>query len=143
MGLIRLYHFFFQPKPQNSCIWNVFQRNKIGNVIECLLPHQFSPCGSLRHAFQRQQFMQKAFLVIWSEYQYRASKSYVLRRVRFVKCVLQPKSGGVIERTPEYRAEARRKATRSYFYGPRGKLYPHTFDVKIADGKASFSSSQT
>jgi len=66
---------------------------------------------------------------------------------KFVKCVLQPKSGGVIERTPEYRAEARRKATRSYFYGPRGKLYPHTFDVKIADvklykiGAANISSS--
>jgi len=54
---------------------------------------------------------------------------------KYVKCVLQPKSGGVIERTPEYREEARKRATRSYFYGPRGKLYPHTFDVKISEVK--------
>lgn len=54
---------------------------------------------------------------------------------KFVKCVLQPKSGGVIERTPEYRTDARQKAAKSYFHGPRGKLYPHSFDVKISEVK--------
>ena len=53
---------------------------------------------------------------------------------RFVKCILQPKSGGVIERTPDFRTEARQKATKAYFHGARGKLYPHSFDVKISDG---------
>ena len=53
---------------------------------------------------------------------------------RFVKCILQPKSGGVIERTPEFRTAARQKAAKSYFHGARGKLYPHSFDVKISDG---------
>jgi len=54
---------------------------------------------------------------------------------KFVKCVLQPKSGGVIERTPEFRTDARQRATRKYFNGAKGTLFPHSFDVKLADIK--------
>ena len=54
VGLICLHYFFV-----NQClnipvsIWNFFQRNKVGYVIECRLPHRFSPCGSMRPACQR------------------------------------------------------------------------------------------
>ncbi|CAH1238295.1 polyribonucleotide 5'-hydroxyl-kinase Clp1-like [Branchiostoma lanceolatum] len=51
----------------------------------------------------------------------------------FVKVVLQPKSGGVVERPQPVRRSAREDRVREYFYGVRQPLYPHSFDVKFAD----------
>ncbi|XP_025096265.1 polyribonucleotide 5'-hydroxyl-kinase Clp1-like [Pomacea canaliculata] len=53
----------------------------------------------------------------------------------FVKIVLLPKSGGVVERSQHARAEARDSRIREYFYGIRNTLFPHTFDVKFSDVK--------
>ncbi|XP_039275624.1 protein CLP1 homolog [Nilaparvata lugens] len=61
----------------------------------------------------------------------------------FVRVVLLPKSGGVVERSQSYRQEARDKRIREYFYGAGGgargiggpSLHPHSFDVKWADLK--------
>lgn len=53
----------------------------------------------------------------------------------FVKIVLQPKSGGVVERSRQHRIESREGRVREYFYGVRTSLYPHIFDVKFQDVK--------
>lgn len=53
----------------------------------------------------------------------------------FVKVVLQPKSGGVVSRNKEQRAEGRDHRIKQYFYGPRNNLFPHTFDVHFSDIK--------
>ncbi|KAK2181508.1 hypothetical protein NP493_394g02013 [Ridgeia piscesae] len=51
----------------------------------------------------------------------------------FVKVVLQPKSGGVVERNQKTRAEVRDAKIREYFYGLHNTLYPHTFEVKFSE----------
>ncbi len=55
----------------------------------------------------------------------------------FVKVVWLPKSGGVVERSQEQRAESRDLRIRRYFYGtsPRNSLYPHSFEVKFSELK--------
>lgn len=47
--------------------------------------------------------------------------------------VFLQKSGGVVERSKNLRAEARDTRIREYFYGKRTPLYPHSFDVKWSD----------
>ncbi|XP_064613711.1 polyribonucleotide 5'-hydroxyl-kinase Clp1-like isoform X2 [Liolophura sinensis] len=53
----------------------------------------------------------------------------------FVKVVLLPKSGGVVERGSQTRTEAREGKIREYFYGNRNTLFPHTFEVKWSEIK--------
>lgn len=54
----------------------------------------------------------------------------------FVKVVFLPKSGGVVERPKNLRAETRDFKIREYFYGgSRSPLYPHRFEVKWSDVK--------
>nr|XP_042708553.1 polyribonucleotide 5'-hydroxyl-kinase Clp1 isoform X1 [Chrysemys picta bellii] len=53
----------------------------------------------------------------------------------FVRTVLLPKSGGVVERSKDFRRECRDDRIREYFYGFRGCFYPHAFDVKFSDVK--------
>ncbi|KAK7108923.1 polyribonucleotide 5'-hydroxyl-kinase Clp1-like [Littorina saxatilis] len=53
----------------------------------------------------------------------------------FVKIVLLPKSGGVVERSQHARAEARDMKIREYFYGVKGNFFPHTFEVKFSEVK--------
>ncbi|CAG0890727.1 unnamed protein product [Cyprideis torosa] len=53
----------------------------------------------------------------------------------FVWVVFQPKSAGVVDRTQTTRAENRERRIRSYFYGPKKELYPHTFEVKFSEMK--------
>lgn len=55
-----------------------------------------------------------------------------LPRSKFEVVFLQ-KSGGVVERSKNLRAEARDQRIREYFYGKRSPLYPHSFDIKWAD----------
>lgn len=51
------------------------------------------------------------------------------------KVVLLQKSGGVVERTQQTRAESRDQRIREYFYGSRSPFYPHSIDIKFADLK--------
>uniref|UniRef100_A0A0B6ZVK8 Protein CLP1 homolog n=1 Tax=Arion vulgaris TaxID=1028688 RepID=A0A0B6ZVK8_9EUPU len=53
----------------------------------------------------------------------------------FVRVVLLPKSGGVVERSQAARAEARDSRIREYYYGQKNSLFPHRFDVKFNDVK--------
>lgn len=53
----------------------------------------------------------------------------------FVHTILLPKSGGASERSKECRRESRDQRVREYFYGPRGSLYPHAFEVKFSEVK--------
>ncbi|XP_014676497.1 PREDICTED: polyribonucleotide 5'-hydroxyl-kinase Clp1-like isoform X2 [Priapulus caudatus] len=52
---------------------------------------------------------------------------------KFVKIVLQPKSGGVVERSRQHRVESRDAKVKEYFYGLSTPLYPHQYDVKFSD----------
>ncbi|XP_071966169.1 polyribonucleotide 5'-hydroxyl-kinase Clp1-like [Antedon mediterranea] len=47
----------------------------------------------------------------------------------FVKVVLQPKSGGTVDRSQTFRRTTRDDRVREYFYGFRNCFYPHSFDV--------------
>ncbi|XP_057707139.1 polyribonucleotide 5'-hydroxyl-kinase Clp1 [Corythoichthys intestinalis] len=52
----------------------------------------------------------------------------------FVRVVLLPKSGGVVERSKECRREVRDEKIREYFYGFRGvSFYPFSFEVRFSD----------
>jgi len=51
---------------------------------------------------------------------------------KFVKVVMQPKSGGVVGRSSEQRTELRDLRVKQYFYGPSGNLFPHSFDVHFS-----------
>lgn len=52
----------------------------------------------------------------------------------FVRVVLLPKSGGVVERSKDCRRESRDEKIREYFYGFRGTFfYPHAYDVRFSD----------
>ncbi|ELU18019.1 hypothetical protein CAPTEDRAFT_222774 [Capitella teleta] len=51
----------------------------------------------------------------------------------FVKVVLLPKSGGVVERSKIVRRDARDARIKEYFYGIRNSLYPHTFGVPYSE----------
>lgn len=53
----------------------------------------------------------------------------------FVRIVHLQKSGGVVERSKEVRAEARDNKIREYFYGIKNTLFPHTFPVNFSDVK--------
>lgn len=50
-----------------------------------------------------------------------------------LQVVFLQKSGGVVERSKNVRAETRDQRIREYFYGKRSPLYPHSFDIKWAD----------
>ena len=54
---------------------------------------------------------------------------------KFVKVVSQPKSGGVVPRNREQRAEGRDWRIKQYFYGPRNNLFPHSYEVNFSDLK--------
>ncbi|XP_060553316.1 polyribonucleotide 5'-hydroxyl-kinase Clp1-like [Ruditapes philippinarum] len=53
----------------------------------------------------------------------------------FVKIILLPKSGGVVERNQTSRSESRDAKVREYFYGLKNSLFPHTFEVNCVDIK--------
>ena len=54
---------------------------------------------------------------------------------KFVKVVLQPKSGGVVSRNREQRSESRDNRIKQYFYGPHNNLFPHSFEVSFSEIK--------
>jgi len=54
---------------------------------------------------------------------------------KFVKVVLQPKSGGVVSRNQEQRGESRDNRIKQYFYGPQNNLFPHSFEVSFSEIK--------
>lgn len=53
----------------------------------------------------------------------------------FVKVVLLPKSGGVVERSTKVRTEFREAMVKEYFYGMNSSLFPHTFEVRFSEIK--------
>ncbi|XP_004525577.1 protein CLP1 homolog [Ceratitis capitata] len=53
----------------------------------------------------------------------------------FVRVVLLPKSGGVVERSRDLRNEQRDLRIKEYFYGHRTPFYPFSFEVKFQDLK--------
>jgi len=54
---------------------------------------------------------------------------------KFVKVVLQPKSGGVVSRNREQRSESGDNRIKQYFYGPHNNLFPHSFEVSFSEIK--------
>ncbi|CAB4059096.1 CLP1 [Lepeophtheirus salmonis] len=53
----------------------------------------------------------------------------------FVKIMLQPKSGGVVNRSQSFRIQGRDLHIKRYFYGRYLDLFPHSFDMSLSDLK--------
>lgn len=52
-----------------------------------------------------------------------------------VRVVFLPKSGGVVERSSQLRAESRDLRIRQYFYGSSSSLFPNLIDIKWSELK--------
>jgi polyribonucleotide 5'-hydroxyl-kinase len=59
---------------------------------------------------------------------------------KFVKVVMQPKSGGVVSRNGEQRGESRDSRVKQYFYGPHNNLFPHRCVLQTLNTNSLLSS---
>uniref|UniRef100_A0A8C5X233 Cleavage factor polyribonucleotide kinase subunit 1 n=1 Tax=Malurus cyaneus samueli TaxID=2593467 RepID=A0A8C5X233_9PASS len=121
-----------------SCLADVFNQrcevNRRASVSGCVI----NTCGWVKSSgYQALVHAASAFevdvvVVLDQERLYNELKRDL---PHFVRTVLLPKSGGVVERSKDFRRECRDERIREYFYGFRGCFYPHAFDVKFSDVK--------
>ena len=141
-----VYHYGHKTPGQNPALYNklvsrladvVRQRAsasreaKVGGVV-------INTCGWVRgEGYNQIRHIAQAFQVdvILVLDQERLYNDLVRDMPEFVKIVWLPKSGGVVTRTQEQRAESRDRRVKRYYYGMGQKLFPHTFDVKFSDLK--------
>ncbi|CAB1325459.1 unnamed protein product [Coregonus sp. 'balchen'] len=120
-----------------SCLAEVFSQrcevNRKASVGGCII----NTCGWVKGSgYQALVHCASAFevdvvLVLDQERLYNELKRDL---PHFVRVVLLPKSGGVVERSKDCRREVRDDKIREYFYGFRGiSFYPHAFDVRFSD----------
>ncbi|KAF7707041.1 polyribonucleotide 5'-hydroxyl-kinase Clp1 isoform X2 [Silurus meridionalis] len=120
-----------------SCLAEVFSQrcevNRKASVGGCII----NTCGWVKGSgYQALVHCASAFqvdvvLVLDQERLYNELKRDL---PHFVRVVLLPKSGGVVERSKDCRRETRDDKIREYFYGFRGiSFYPHAFDVRFSD----------
>ncbi|XP_061107860.1 polyribonucleotide 5'-hydroxyl-kinase Clp1 isoform X2 [Conger conger] len=120
-----------------SCLADVFSQrcevNRRASVGGCII----NTCGWVKSSgYQALVHCASAFevdvvLVLDQERLYNELKRDL---PHFVRVVLLPKSGGVVERSKTCRRDTRDEKIREYFYGFRGaSFYPHAFDVRFSD----------
>uniref|UniRef100_A0A8C7HK52 Polyribonucleotide 5'-hydroxyl-kinase Clp1 n=2 Tax=Oncorhynchus kisutch TaxID=8019 RepID=A0A8C7HK52_ONCKI len=120
-----------------SCLAEVFsqrcEENRKASVGGCII----NTCGWVKGSgYQALVHCASAFqvdvvLVLDQERLYNELKRDL---PHFVRVVLLPKSGGVVERSKDCRRESRDEKLREYFYGFRSALFfPHAFDVRFSD----------
>ncbi|XP_064200141.1 polyribonucleotide 5'-hydroxyl-kinase Clp1 isoform X4 [Anguilla rostrata] len=120
-----------------SCLAEVFSQrcevNRRASVGGCII----NTCGWVKSSgYQALVHCASAFevdvvLVLDQERLYNELKRDL---PHFVRVVLLPKSGGVVERSKACRRDTRDEKIREYFYGFRGaSFYPHAFDVRFSD----------
>ncbi|XP_037825754.1 protein CLP1 homolog [Lucilia sericata] len=141
-----IYHFGYKTPSGNSTLYkaviskmadvtleslNVNKRTKHSGII-------INTCGWVKGdgyanlVHTAQAFEVNAIFVLDQERLY----NELLRDMpSFVKVVLLPKSGGVVERSKELRAECRDQRIKEYFYGSTTPFYPFSIEVKFADLK--------
>lgn len=141
-----VFHFGYKTPTSNAVLYNLLvtrlaevcsdrlQANKKAKVSGIVI----NTCGwikgggykMLTHAAQA--FEVDTILVLDQE---RLYNELVRDMPEFVKVVILPKSGGVVERSATQRIEARDQSVREYFYGSRTPLYPHSFEIKWSEAK--------
>lgn len=125
------------PHKLTSCLAEVFSQrcevNRKASVGGCII----NTCGWVKGSgYQALVHCASAFevdvvLVLDHERLYNELKRDL---PHFVRVVLLPKSGGVVERSKECRREVRDEKIREYFYGFRGvSFYPFSFEVRFSD----------
>ncbi len=139
-----VYHYGHKTPGHNPPLYNMLVTRMADVVRERMSSNRkveasgvvINTCGWVRGEGYRQiTVIAKAFevdviLVLDNE---RVHNDLIRDMPEFVRVVWLPKSGGVVERSMEQRAEARDTRIKTYFYGcpPKAGLYPHSFEVHI------------
>ena len=114
----------------NTCGWIRYQL--------CILLIVIHTCDWIRgEGYNQIKHIAKAFevdAIIVLDHE-RVYNDLVKDMPKFVKVVLQPKSGGVVSRNQEQRSESRDNRIKQYFYGPQNNLFPHSFEVSFSEIK--------
>jgi len=140
------YHYGHTTPGQNPVLYNQLvsrladvvrerlEQNSKANVSGVVI----NTCGWVRgEGYNQIRHIAQAFEVdvIIVLDQERVYNDLVRDMPRFVKTVWMPKSGGVVPRGKEQRAEGRDQRVKQYFYGPHNNLFPHSFEVNFSDIK--------
>lgn len=137
MCYVQDFNTFYCALQLTSCLADVFSQrcevNRKASVGGCII----NTCGWVKGSgYQALVHCASAFevdvvLVLDHERLYNELKRDL---PHFVRVVLLPKSGGVVERSKECRREARDEKIREYFYGFRGiTFYPFSYEVRFSD----------
>ena len=111
----------------NTCGWIRYQL--------CILLIVIHTCDWIRgEGYNQIKHIAKAFevdAIIVLDHE-RVYNDLVKDMPKFVKVVLQPKSGGVVSRNQEQRSESRDNRIKQYFYGPQNNLPPQQHSCSCA-----------
>lgn len=142
-----VYHYGDKDPGKNSTLYNIIINQLANTVKESLEVNKktkvsgviINTCGWIKNEGYKlllnnaKAFEVDVILVLDQE---RLFNELVRDVPKFVKVVFLQKSGGVVERSKQARAEGRDQRIREYFYGtPKNSLYPHSFDVKWSEIK--------
>jgi len=141
-----VYHYGHKTPGHNPVLYNQLVSRLADVVRERLAVNRkaeasgvvINTCGWIRgEGYNQIKHIAQAFEVdvIIVLDQERVYNDLVRDMPKFVKVVWQPKSGGVVSRNQEQRAEARDGRVKQYFYGPHNNLFPHSFEVSFSEIK--------
>jgi len=141
-----VYHYGHKTPGHNPILYNQLVSRLADVVRERLAVNRkaevsgvvINTCGWIRgEGYNQIKHIAQAFEVdvIIVLDQERVYNDLVRDMPKFVKVVWQPKSGGVVSRNQEQRAESRDARVKQYFYGPHNNLFPHSFEVSFSEVK--------
>jgi len=141
-----VYHYGHKTPGHNPVLYNQLVSRLADVVRERLAVNRkaeasgvvINTCGWIRgEGYNQIKHIAQAFEVdvIIVLDQERVYNDLVRDMPKFVKVVWQPKSGGVVSRNQEQRAEGRDGRVKQYFYGPHNNLFPHSFEVSFSEIK--------
>jgi len=141
-----VYHYGHKTPGHNPVLYNQLVSRLADVVRERLTANRkadvsgvvINTCGWIRgEGYNQIKHIAQAFEVdvIIVLDQERVYNDLVRDMPKFVKVVWQPKSGGVVSRNQEQRAESRDARIKQYFYGPHNNLFPHSFEVSFSEIK--------
>jgi len=141
-----VYHYGHKTPGHNPVLYNQLVSRLADVVRERLAVNRkaevsgvvINTCGWIRgEGYNQIKHIAQAFEVdvIIVLDQERVYNDLVRDMPKFVKVVWQPKSGGVVSRNQEQRAESRDARVKQYFYGPHNNLFPHSFEVSFSEIK--------
>jgi len=141
-----VYHYGHKTPGHNPVLYNQLVSRLADVVRERLAANRkadvsgvvINTCGWIRgEGYNQIKHIAQAFEVdvIIVLDQERVYNDLVRDMPKFVKVVWQPKSGGVVSRNQEQRAESRDARVKQYFYGPHNNLFPHSFEVSFSEIK--------